>query len=435
MNTIARHILSVLPDKLYLDLQFYNSFHRFPNWKSPKTFNEKIQWLKLYDRNPDYVKMVDKYAVKDIVAGIIGSEHVIPTLGVWNRAEDIEWEKLPNKFVLKTTHGGGNEGVVICKDKMTFDREGALRKLTAGLKHDSSAYGREWPYRFVKRRIIAEQYIDPAPNVSDLPDYKWYCFNGEPKYCQVIQDRSTKETIDFFDVEWNHQEFVGLNPAAGPAALQPTRPSKLETHIRIARMLSKDIPFSRIDLYETGDNTYFGEVTLYPNSGLGVLTPERYNEFLGQMITLPGEKRGGVIIRQLQDKELRIEYPDLPDYKFFCFDGEPKMLFVGTERNNPNTETRFDFFDIEYNHLDILNGHPQADSVPSRPDNYDEMVECARRLSEGYAFLRVDLYTLNGKIYFGETTFFHHSGMVPFVPGKWDDIMGAWIKLPQKYNG
>ena len=144
---------------------------------------------------------------------------------------------------------------------------------------------------------------------------------------------------------------------------------------------------------------------------------------------------GGVIIRQLQDKELRIEYPDLPDYKFFCFDGEPKMLFVGTERNNPNTETRFDFFDIEYNHLDILNGHPQADSVPSRPDNYDEMVECARRLSEGYAFLRVDLYTLNGKIYFGETTFFHHSGMVPFVPGKWDDIMGAWIKLPQKYNG
>ena len=106
-----------------------------------------------------------------------------------------------------------------------------------------------------------------------------------------------------------------------------------------------------------------------------------------------------------------------------------------SERNNPNTETRFDFFDIEYNHLDILNGHPQADSVPSRPDNYDEMVECARRLSEGYAFLRVDLYTLNGKIYFGETTFFHHSGMVPFVPGKWDDIMGAWIKLPQKYNG
>ena len=293
MNTIARQILSLLPDRLYLDLQFYKSFHRFPNWKSPKTFNEKIQWLKLYDRNPDYVRMVDKYTVKDIVAGIIGSEHVIPTLGVWDRAEDIEWEKLPNKFVLKTTHGGGNEGVVICKDQLTFNKDCAIRKLTAGLKHDSSAYGREWPYRFVRRRIIAEQYIDPSPNVADLPDYKWYCFNGIPKYCQVIQDRSTKETIDFFDTDWNHQEFVGLNPTAGPATVQPTRPSNLETHVRIAKLLSKDIPFSRIDLYETGDNTYFGEVTLYPNSGLGAFTPERYNELLGQMIKLPGEKRRG----------------------------------------------------------------------------------------------------------------------------------------------
>ncbi len=293
MNTLARHFLSILPDRLYLDLQFYSNFHRFPNWKSPKTFNEKIQWLKLYDHNPDYVKMVDKYTVKDIVAGIIGAEHVIPTLGVWNRAEDIDWENLPDKFVLKTTHGGGNEGVVICKDKLTFDREGAISKLNAGLKHDSSAYGREWPYRFVERRIIAEQYIDPAPNVTDLPDYKWYCFNGEPKYCQVIQDRSSNEKIDFFDTEWNHQEFTGLNPAAGPAAVPPARPINLDTQIRIARELSKGMPYSRIDLYETGENTYFGEITLYPMSGMGSFSPEQYNEILGQMLVLPGENRGG----------------------------------------------------------------------------------------------------------------------------------------------
>ena len=294
MNPIVRKVLSILPDRLYLDLQFYYNFHRFPNWKNPKTFNEKRQWLKLYDRNPEYVKMVDKYSVKQIVAEIIGQEHVIPTLGVWNRAEDIEWDELPEKFVLKTTHGGGNNGVVICRDKATFDIKEVVQKLTVGLQHDSSAYGREWPYRYVKRRIIAEQYIDPAPEVKDLTDYKWYCFNGEPKYCQVIQDRSTTETIDFFDTNWNHQEFVGLNPVAGPAAVPPARPANLDTQIRIARKLSKDIPFSRIDLYETGDNTYFGEITLFPNSGLGVFSPKRYSELLGQMIKLPSENRGGL---------------------------------------------------------------------------------------------------------------------------------------------
>ena len=293
MNPIARKVLALLPDKLYLDLQFYKSFHRFPNWKDPKTFNEKIQWLKLYDRNPEYVSLVDKYTVKQIVADKIGAEHIIPTLGVWDRAEDIDWEKLPDRFVLKTTHGGGNNGVIVCKDKNTIDKAAVIERLSEGLKHDSAAYGREWVYRDVRPRIIAEQYIDPAPDVQDLPDYKWYCFNGEPKYCQVIQDRSTKETIDFFDAEWNHQEFTGLNPAAGPAAVPPARPANLDIQIRIARELSKGIPYSRIDLYETGENTYFGEITLFPNSGLGVFTPEHYNELLGQLIQLPGKKRGG----------------------------------------------------------------------------------------------------------------------------------------------
>ena len=293
MKSIVRFLLSFLPDRLYLDLQFYHNFHRFPNWKSPKTFNEKIQWLKLYDHNPLYIDLVDKYAVKEIVGKKIGESHIIPTLGVWDRAEDIEWNKLPNRFVLKTTHGGGNNGVVICRDKSSFDKDMAIKKLSDALHHNSYLYGREWPYKHVRRRIIAEQYIDPAPNVQDLPDYKWYCFNGEPKYCQVIQDRSTIETIDFFDIDWNHQEFTGLNPAAGPAAVPPARPINLDTQIRIARKLSKGMPYSRIDLYETGENTYFGEITLYPMSGMGSFSPEQYNEILGQMLVLPGENRGG----------------------------------------------------------------------------------------------------------------------------------------------
>ena len=297
MNTIIRPLLSLLPDRLYLDLQYFKSFHRFPKWKSPETFNEKIQWLKLYDHNPFYVDLVDKYAVKEIVGKKIGENHIIPTLGFWDRAEDIEWDKLPDRFVLKTTHGGGNNGVVICRDKNSFDKDMAIKKLSEGLRHNSYLYGREWPYKHVKRRIIAEQYIDPTPNVKDLTDYKWYCFNGVPKYCQVIQNRSTKETIDFFDTDWNHQEFVGLNPVSGPmvemAVVAPSRPNRLDTHLRIARELSKDIPYARIDLYETGEKTYFGEITLYPMSGLGLFSPEQYNDILGQMLVLPGEKRGG----------------------------------------------------------------------------------------------------------------------------------------------
>lgn len=284
-------IKRLLPDRLYLAIKYRKHFGYWMSFKHPKTFNEKLQWLKLYDRRPEYVTMVDKYAVKQYVADIIGEEFIIPTIGVWNRGEDIEWDKLPDRFVLKCTHDSG--GLVICKDKAKLDKEAAIKKLNKSLNKDYSLYGREWAYKYVPRRIIAEKYIDPAPDVTDLPDYKWYCFNGEPAYCQVIQDRSTKETIDFFDTEWNHQEFVGLNPDAGNAAVMPERPQDLEMQIKIARQLSKDIPFSRIDLYEVGEKIYFGEITLFPTGGTGHFSPDQYNEIIGDLIKLPGEKRGG----------------------------------------------------------------------------------------------------------------------------------------------
>lgn len=282
----------VFGDATYLKVRFRLLMGKKLNLKNPKTFSEKLQWLKLYDRRPEYTTMVDKYAVKDYVAGIIGSEYIIPTLGVWNRPEDIEWDKLPNRFVLKTTNGGGSLGVVICKDKAVFDREKAIKALKANM-HSDWRIQLEWPYKNVPHRIIAEQYIQPVPNLTDLVDYKWYCFNGVPKYCQVIQDRTSKETIDFFDMNWVHQEFVGLNPAAGPAVVEPSRPLNLENQIRIAKELSKDIPFSRIDLYEVGEREYFGEITLYPMSGFGKFTPNNYNEILGKMLVLPSEKMVG----------------------------------------------------------------------------------------------------------------------------------------------
>lgn len=261
---------------------------------NPKTFSEKLQWLKLYDRRPEYTIMVDKYTVKDYVSSIVGREYVIPTLGAWNSPEEIDFDSLPNQFVLKTTHGGGSSGVVICRDKDTFDRTAAVAKLQLRMSQNIYKFSKEWPYKKVPKRVIAEQYIEPSPNSEDLSDYKWYCFNGEPKFCQVIQNRTTDESIDFFDENWARQEFIGLIPASQPylhsSDADIPRPDNLETQIRIARALSKNIPFSRIDLYDVGGRVLFGEITFFPASGFGVLRPEQYNEILGNMIELPSRE-------------------------------------------------------------------------------------------------------------------------------------------------
>lgn len=287
---IFERLLRLIPDSLYLRILYKKNVGRWPDLKNPQTFTEKIQWLKLHNRKPEYSVMVDKYLVKDYVAKIIGEEYIIPTLAVWNKVEDIDITGLPNQFVLKWNHDSGS--IVICRDKSTFDLESTKRKLANGARKNGFWYGREWPYKGVKPCIIAEKYLDPRPATNDLPDYKWYCFDGEPKFCQVIKDRNSNETIDFFDTEWNHQQFVGLNPvngpAVGPALVVPSRPQNLSEQIEIAKKLSKDIPFSRIDLYEINDKEYFGEVTLYPASGFGVFSPKEWDTILGSMLQLPG---------------------------------------------------------------------------------------------------------------------------------------------------
>lgn len=296
-NALAARLMRYgfwLPDSFYIRLLYRLKMGIWPNLCRPCTLGEKLQWLKIYDRNPKYTKMVDKFAVKDYVADIIGRDYIIPTLGTWDSPEHIEWESLPSQFVLKTTHGGGNYGVIICKDKKKFNRQVAVDKLRKAFKMNIYKNYREWPYKDVKPCIIAEKYIEPTPGMNDLPDYKWYCFNGEPKYCQVIQDRNSHETIDFFDTKWVHQDFVGFNPKTGPfvgfATTPPVRPTNLELQIQIAKALSKDIPFSRVDLFETGGNTYFGEITFYPASGIGVFSPEIWDYKLGELLTLPSKK-------------------------------------------------------------------------------------------------------------------------------------------------
>ena len=286
-------IAPIIPDRLYLKWLFRLKMGYKLNLDNPKTFSEKLQWLKLYNRKPEYAKMVDKYEAKKYVAELIGEEYIIPTLGAWDRFDDVDFEELPNQFVLKTTHGGGNTGVVICRDKSNFDIEAAKEKLNKSLKQCIYRNLKEWPYKNVKKRIIAEVFVEDSEN-EDITDYKFFCFNGEPKYCQVIRDRNTVETIDFYDMEWNHMPFVGLNPVIknnttpiiknGQTPVQ--KPIHLDEMIEISRNLSAKIPFLRVDLYVIQDRIYFGEMTFYPASGLGEFTPSKWNVELGTLLDL-----------------------------------------------------------------------------------------------------------------------------------------------------
>lgn len=254
------------------------------NLDHPQTYNEKLQWLKLYDRKPLYTIMVDKHEAKKYVADIIGEEYIIPTLGVWDRFEDIDFNTLPNQFVLKCTHDSG--GLVICNDKTKLDYSKAKKKINKCLKKNYFWLGREWPYKDVTPRIIAEKYME---------------------------DPSAKQ---------------------------------------------------------------------------------------------------------------------LKDYKFFTFSGVAKAMFIASDRQKSGEETKFDFFDMDFNHLPFTNGHPNATYVPSKPQSFNEMKHLAEELSKNIPHLRVDFYEVNGKVYFGELTFSHWSGFVPFNPQKWDEIFGSWVQLP-----
>lgn len=286
-NQIAktvRYALRFLPDEVYIQLNYFAHFKKFCNLKNPKTYNEKLNWLKLHDRNPLYTTLVDKFEVKEYVSKIIGEGYVIPTLGVWEHFDDIDFAKLPDQFVLKCTHD--SEGLVIVKDKHNFDKTAAKEKLEKSLGQNFYYIGREWPYKNVKPRIIAEQYM--------------------------------------------------------------------EDH---------------------------------------------------------------------RDKELR-------DYKFFCFNGEPKLMYVASGRSS--NHTKFDYFDMQFNHVDLQQKYPNSDNPLRKPDSFEDMIRLAKMLSHAFSHVRVDFYEVDGRLYFGELTFYHLSGFIPFRPSKWDDIFGEWLQLPEK---
>ena len=431
-DSFVRNFLWFLPDKPYLSLRYRCLMGHWIDWKKPKTFTEKLQWLKVYDYKPEYTRMVDKLAAKDYVAERIGEEYIIPTLGVWNRVEDIDWDSLPDQFVLKTTHGGGGCGVVVCSDKTHFDKAKAIEKLQTSMHSNAGKTYRERPYLNVPRKIIAEKFMAERrakvnTKNSDLPDYKFFCFNGEPHYCQVIRDRNTKETIDFYDMEWNHMPFVGLNPVAKNGVEPVAKPVHLEQMKVICRRSSKDIKFSRIDLYVIDDKEYFGEITFYPAAGFGEFTPADWNERLGELINLDGHMGGGIHI--LNNDIIKEEsFEELKDYKFFCFNGKVKCFKIDFGRF---VEHHANYYSPEGKLLPF--GEKGFEPAPNHkevmPDNLTDMIKVAEELSKGFKFLRVDLYNVKGRIYFGELTFYPAAGMGTFVPEEWDEKLGTLLKL------
>lgn len=272
------------PDNQFLRKMFKNRMKEELNLENPKTFNEKLQWLKLYDRRPEYTMMVDKYAVRKHIAETIGEEYLIPLLGVWERAEDIDFDKLPDQFVLKCNHNSG--GLCICTDKSQLDILKVRKGLNKALKQDYYLAGREWPYKNVPRRIIAEKYMVDESG-TELKDYKVFCFNGEPKIIQVDFNRNTSHRKNLYDIEWNLLNLEFNYPSKRDIIID--RPMCLEDMLKYAKKLSSGIPYLRVDFYSIYDKLYFGELTFFPASGFGRFVPDKWDTMLGEWLQLPDE--------------------------------------------------------------------------------------------------------------------------------------------------
>lgn len=272
------------PSRLYLKVAYETLMHKPINFNRVATFNEKLQWLKLYDHNPQYTTMVDKYAAKQYVADIIGEQYIIPTLGAWNHFDEIDFDKLPDQFVLKCTHDSG--GLVVCKDKSKLDKKAAKAKIEKSLKRNYYWSGREWPYKNVPPRIIAEQYMTNDLQSDEFSDYKFYCFNGIVDCVMVCLDRLSGDTkFYFFDKNWELKRF-NLRGKNAPSNFTIPKPSCMNEMFQIAAAISKGIPFVRVDLYQSNGQIYFGELTFYPDSGFDPNYLPTANEYFGSLIDL-----------------------------------------------------------------------------------------------------------------------------------------------------
>lgn len=277
-------IYNKVEDEDYIRRKYKSLMGKELNLDNPLSFNEKLQWLKLHDRNPQYTTMVDKVLAKQWVANIIGNKYIIPTIGVWNKPEEIDFDLLPDQFVLKCNHNSGT-GMYICTNKENINRKKIINELKRGLKQDYYKTSREWPYKNVERRIIAEQYLCNDSN-TELMDYKFMCFNGKVKCVFVCSERFSKTglRVTFFDKNW---EQLSFERHYSKSEIEIEKPQKLQLMISLAEKLSAQIPFVRVDFYEVSGEVFFGELTFFPGSGFEEFRPEEWDYTLGKWIVLP----------------------------------------------------------------------------------------------------------------------------------------------------
>lgn len=288
-NSLAIRLLeryfTWLPDKMFLKIRFRLSMGYWLNLKNPQTFSEKIQWLKLYNRKPEFTMMVDKVKVKSYIASIIGEKYIIPTLGVWDNPDEINFDVLPNRFVLKCNHNSGT-GMYICKDKSKMDIEKVKAELRKGLKQNYYKKNREWSYKNVEPRIIAEKYMEDKN--GELKDYKFFCFDGCVKCLEVDYDRFIEHHRNIYDINWNLMPFSIAYPSKEGIVIE--KPQNFEKMVEIAQILSKGCPHVRVDLYNIEGTIYFGELTFYHGSGYETFKPSEWNLKFGEWIQLPNKK-------------------------------------------------------------------------------------------------------------------------------------------------
>lgn len=282
----AKGVFNFMDDKTYLKLVYWGETGKRLDLKNPLTFNEKLQWLKLYDRKPEYSIYVDKFEVRKYITGTIGEDFLIPLIGVYKSVDDILWNELPKRFVIKCTHGSGSN--IICWDKDNLNIKKAKKKLNKWMKKSWYWFGREWPYKAVKPRIIIEEYMTDETGIQ-LKDYKIFCFNGEPKLIQVDFDRFIDHKRNLYTIDW---EYINARIAYPNCAnILIPKPKSLDKMLDIARKLSKNIPHVRVDLYSVEDKIYFGEMTFFHGSGFEQFEPESFARKMGEWIKLPNIER------------------------------------------------------------------------------------------------------------------------------------------------
>lgn len=281
------NLLSIVPDKIMVKIEYRIRLGTKLDLQNPRTFTEKLQWLKLYNRKPIYTTMVDKYAAKQFISDIVGSEYIVPTLGVWGQFEDIDFSALPSQFVLKCTHDSGS--IVVCNDKNKLNMDEIKKHFHFHLNNDEYILGREWPYKDVPRRIICEPLLaDIDAGVgSTIKDYKFFCFNGEPKVMYISNDRGDDPRTDFFDMDFNHLPIRMKDPNAD---IPPQLPDCFDVMKKISKKLAHGIPHLRVDFYVVNNKPYVGELTFFHNSGFTAIKPEEWNVKLGEWIELPKKR-------------------------------------------------------------------------------------------------------------------------------------------------